>query len=78
MAVAQSSEVVASGERRNEAAEAVSKELDRVSRVVKVRISSSIREVVVEAAEADVLAGATMTSHSETEILQSQFGLAGR
>lgn len=74
---AQSSEAAASVVSRNEAAVVVSRDKAKVNRVVKARTNSSIREVVVEVAEAGALAGATMTSHRETETLRSLFVLAG-
>ena len=62
---------------RNEVAVVVSKEQVKAHKVVKARVNSSINAVALEVEEADVLDGVTMTSHKETEILQSLFDLAG-
>ena len=58
-------------------AEAASREQARVNRVVKARINFSIREAVAEVEEAVASVGEIMTSHNETEILQSLSDLAG-
>lgn len=77
MVEAQSSEAVVSEVWRNVVAVAVSRDKVKVNKVVKARISSLIKEVVAEVVEADVSAGATMTSHSAIEIPRSRFVLAG-